>query len=85
MILLLVAYFFRFYELAIVAYVLLSWFPGAYQTTFGRILTKLCEPYLSIFRFIPPILGLDFSPWVALIALQFVQMGAVGLLTGFGL
>lgn len=37
------------YTLILVAYALLSWFPGAYQTAFGRWLEKLSHPYLKLF------------------------------------
>ena len=30
-------------------YALLSWFPGAYDSAFGRLLSRICEPYLSLF------------------------------------
>lgn len=67
---------FELYSLAIVVYVLMSWFPGAQQSKFGEFLGKICDPYLGFFdRFIPPIGGVSFSPIVALIALQFIQNG----------
>ncbi|MHC5226989.1 YggT family protein [Enterococcus sp. LJL99] len=37
------------YTAILVIYALLSWFPGAYESTLGRLLSKICEPYLSIF------------------------------------
>ncbi|MFT8458556.1 MAG: YggT family protein [Liquorilactobacillus ghanensis] len=67
---------FELYSLAIVVYVLMSWFPNAQQSRFGEILARFCQPYLDFFeRFIPPIGGISFSPIVALIALQFIQNG----------
>ncbi len=55
------------YNLAIVVFVLMSWFPGAYESRLGQWLGKLVDPYLSWFRrFIPAIAGLDFSPLLAL-------------------
>lgn len=77
------SYLFRIYYLAIFVYVLLSWFPGAYQTTLGRFLTRICEPYLNMFRFIPPIMGISFAPLVAIIFLEFVERGFFGLVTFF--
>jgi len=53
----------------------MSWFPGAYQTAFGQFLGRICEPYLEIFRFIPPLGGIDFSPIIALFALGLVERG----------
>jgi len=66
---------FQLYSLAILIYVLMSWFPGAYETKLGEILAKICEPYLSLFDFIPPIFGISFAPWVALIVLELIQSG----------
>ncbi|KRL38699.1 hypothetical protein FD20_GL001417 [Liquorilactobacillus uvarum DSM 19971] len=58
------------------AFVLMSWFPGAYQTKLGQFLGRICQPYLGFFeRFIPPFGGISFSPIVALIALQFIKYG----------
>jgi YggT family protein len=75
--------FFEVYEMAILVYVLMSWFPGAYQTKVGQLLTRVCQPYLNIFRFIPPILGVSFAPLVALIFLEFVKQGLYAILFGF--
>ncbi|MFC6171753.1 YggT family protein [Loigolactobacillus jiayinensis] len=64
------------YMFIIVIYVLLSWFPNAYQTKLGRLLGRISEPYLNIFyRFVPPIAGLSFAPLVALIVLSMAQYG----------
>ncbi|MDN6491502.1 MAG: YggT family protein, partial [Leuconostoc sp.] len=35
-----------FYSILLVIYALLSWFPGAYQSFLGKLLRKICEPYL---------------------------------------
>ena len=64
----------RFYEILIVVYVLMSWFPmrGILYDIY-RVLGSLVEPYVGIFRrVIPPIGGFDFSPWAAIIVLQLV-------------
>ncbi|WP_369404073.1 YggT family protein [Secundilactobacillus similis] len=37
--------------LAIIVYALMSWFPGAYQTGFGRFLGRIVEPFQSWFNF----------------------------------
>ncbi|MDF2536932.1 MAG: hypothetical protein K0R18_3094 [Bacillales bacterium] len=64
------------YYYAIIIYILMSWFPNAYGSTFHRLLQKICEPYLSVFRrIIPPIARIDFSPIVALISLEFAMQG----------
>jgi len=72
------------YTTVIFVYVLMSWIPnqnGIIGDVY-RILGKLCDPYLDLFkRFIPPIGGmLDVSPIVALLVLQFVVRLIVGIL-----
>lgn len=68
---------FEIYFYMIVIYVLMSWLPNLRENFIGELLTKLVEPYLSVFRrFIPPIMGmLDISPIIAMFVLQFVQRG----------
>lgn len=62
----------------LLVYALLSWFPGAYESGFGRLLTKICEPYLSLFRRLPLQIGpIDFSVLVAMIVLQLVSNGII--------
>lgn len=75
------SFLFRIYYLAIFVYVLLSWFPGAYQTKLGQFLIRICEPYLNMFRFIPPIMGVSFAPIIAIIFLEFVERGFFWLVT----
>lgn len=76
---------FQLYSLAILIFVLMSWFPGAYETKLGEFLARICEPYLSLFNFIPAIFGISFAPWVALIALEFIENGLLYLLAMLGL
>ena len=80
MLFVLINYLFYGYSLAIVIYVFMSWFPGAYQSALGRWLRQICEPYLQLFNFIPPIMGLSFAPLVALIALRFIHIGLLFVL-----
>ena len=63
-----------FYEILIIVYVLMSWFPtrGILYDIYG-VLGSVVEPYVGIFRrFIPPLGGLDFSPFVAILVIQVV-------------
>jgi YggT family protein len=63
----------RFYSIALLIYILLSWFPGARESQFGYFLSKICEPYLEPFRkIIPPIGMIDISPIVALLVLNYL-------------
>lgn len=72
------------YSMVIVIYVLMSWFPhdrGIIGDAY-RVLGKLCDPYLNLFkRFIPPIGGMvDVSPIAALLVLQLAVRLIVGIL-----
>lgn len=73
----------QFYVILIIVYVLMSWLPMNGETIreVYRVLGTLVEPYLGLFRrFIPPIGGMDLSPIVAILALQFVARWVVSLL-----
>jgi YggT family protein len=68
-------YFVNIYTVLLFVRILLSWFPNInwYDPPFS-ILSQLTDPYLNLFRsIIPPLGGLDFSPILALLLLQFVQ------------
>ena len=72
------------YTRVIFVYVLMSWLPTS-SGLIGdiyRVLGRLCDPYLDLFRrFIPPIGGMvDISPIVALLVLQFGVRLIVGVL-----
>ncbi|GAE91718.1 cell division protein YlmG/Ycf19 [Gracilibacillus boraciitolerans JCM 21714] len=71
------AYAMTLYSYAIIIYILMSWFPGARESSFGRMLGSIVEPYLEPFRkIIPPIGGMiDISPIVAIIVLQMAMRG----------
>lgn len=64
------------YSWALIIYILLSWFPNARESSFGQILTRICEPYLEPFRrFVPPIGMIDISPIVAILTLNLATAG----------
>ncbi|HEY9624720.1 MAG TPA: YggT family protein [Crinalium sp.] len=68
------ATFLNFYFVIIILRVLLSWFPNIdwLSPPFSWI-SQITDPYLNIFRsIIPPLGGIDFSPILAIFALQFV-------------
>ncbi|RDI47534.1 YggT family protein [Falsibacillus pallidus] len=66
----------QLYSWALVIYILMSWFPNARETSIGRILTRICEPYLDPFRrIVPPIGMIDISPIVAFIVLNLAMSG----------
>lgn len=66
----------RFYEVLIIVYVLMSWFPvrGMLYDVYS-VLGSVVEPYLGMFRrVIPAFGGIDFSPWVAILVLEFARV-----------
>lgn len=64
------------YTFVLVAYALLSWFPGAYQTKLGQLIIKLSRPYLSLFdRFNLSFGPIDFTIIVAIFLLNVVSQG----------
>lgn len=66
----------QIYGYALIVYIFMSWFPGARESSFGQLLTKICEPYLEQFRkFIPPLGMIDLSPIVAILVLQLARVG----------
>lgn len=72
------------YTTVIFIYVLMSWIPtstGIVAEVY-RVLGKICDPYLDLFkRLIPPIGGVvDVTPILALIVLQFVVRLIVNIL-----
>ena len=61
------------YSWILVAFALLSWFPNAYDTALGRLLTSLVKPILQPLRRLPLSSGgIDFSVWVAVILVHLV-------------
>ncbi|WP_028273788.1 YggT family protein [Atopococcus tabaci] len=64
------------YRILLMIYFLLSWIPGAYDSSFGHFLGRICEPYVAIFRrFIPPIGMISFAGLVAFLSLSLVERG----------
>jgi YggT family protein len=62
------------YSMLVVVWCLLSWFPNVrwYNQPFKTIdmlVRPVCEPFRKI---LPPINGIDLSPMIAMIVLQFV-------------
>lgn len=75
-----------FYMIALVIYIFMSWFPGARESSIGRVFAAICEPYLEMFRrFIPPLGMIDISPIVAILVLRFASQGLGQLFRMLGL
>ncbi|PTO38461.1 YggT family protein [Enterococcus mundtii] len=65
-----------FYSMILVVYALLSWFPGGYQSSLGRILSKICEPYISLFDRLPLRFGpMDFTILASIVILNLAVQG----------
>lgn len=80
------SYVIYFYGIAMTVFVLMSWFPGAYNSKFARLLARFVQPFLGWFqRFIPPILGVDLSPIAAYAVLwlfeKFIDIMYINLAT----
>lgn len=61
------------YSIILLAFVLLSWFPNAYDSSLGRLIIRLVRPVIEPLRKLNlQFGGLDFTVWVALILIQFV-------------
>lgn len=63
------------YNALLIVRILLSWFPQLnWSNPILSVLSQLTDPYLNLFRgIIPPIGGLDFSPWLAFLLLSFAM------------
>jgi YggT family protein len=63
----------NFYTLVIFVWAILSWFRASNKAVNDvyKVLDTVVAPYVNLFRrFIPPMGGLDLSPFIALIVLQ---------------
>ena len=61
----------QIYSIILVIYALLSWFPGAPQSTLGQMVHRLVEPFLS--KLPLQFGGLDFTVLVALLVLNLMN------------
>ncbi|MGL5034662.1 MAG: YggT family protein [Microcystaceae cyanobacterium] len=67
--------FINIYLLLLFVRILLSWFQTAdWAVNAMGFLSPITDPYLNIFRSVlPPLGGMDFSPILAILALQFLS------------
>jgi len=69
------------YSLLLLVRILGSWFPQFQDAAFFRFIRHYTDPYLNLFRrWIPPLGMIDFSPVVAIIALQILEKIVMALL-----
>jgi len=75
---------FMLYELMILARIVMSWIRVSYYTPWVRLIARITDPYLNLFRsIIPPLGAFDFSPILALFVLIMLRRVVLTLLTGF--
>lgn len=74
----------QIYSFLLIASILMSWLPNARESRIGQMLAKVTDPYLDIFRkIIPPLGMIDFSPIVAIFALNLASNGIIVLFNYF--
>ena len=73
---------FYFYYILIIIRIFLTWIPSInWDAQPIKAMREITDIYLDIFRrFIPPFGGIDFSPIIALVVLQFIQILITGIL-----
>lgn len=72
------------YSVLLIVYIFMSWVPKTKESSIGRFLERICEPYLEPFRrIIPPLGMIDISPIVAILVLRFSQDGLTYLTSMF--
>lgn len=73
------------YSLILVAFAIMSWFPGAYESSLGRWIVALVKPVLAPLQRLPlQIAGLDLSVWVAIVLVRFLGENLVRFLAMIG-
>ncbi|HGR6803396.1 YggT family protein [Streptococcus pneumoniae] len=73
------------YSLILVAFAVMSWFPGAYEFSLGRWIVALVKPVLAPLQRLPlQIAGLDLSVWVAIVLVRFLGENLVRFLAMIG-
>lgn len=84
MVLRIVELLFQFYSLLILVYCIMSWIPMRQEGLLYDIASALhmvVSPFLNLFRrLLPPLGGIDFSPVVAVIALNLIERYVMSLL-----
>lgn len=74
-------FLFEAYLIAIIVWILSSWIPPLRENRIMQWVGNLVEPYLNLFRFIPPIGMIDISPIFAILFYQYIiyNFGMQGL------
>lgn len=82
-----IANLFNLYNILLLIRIFLSWIPSIdWEAQPFKFMRAITDPLLNIFRgIIPPISGLDFSPVIAILLLQFVESVILRTISGLGL
>ena len=68
----------------VLVYLIMRWVPlreGGLAYDIAMVLQSICEPFLGLFRrFIPPMGGIDFSPVIAILALNLIARFVIGII-----
>ena len=78
-------YLLEIYSFVIVIDALMSWVPSIRDSSLGKFIDRMVEPYVRLFRQGPLLklmyaTGIDISPVIALFLIYFVQSYALGWL-----
>mmetsp|Transcript_45839 Transcript_45839/g.74790 ORF Transcript_45839/g.74790 Transcript_45839/m.74790 type:complete len:203 (-) Transcript_45839:96-704(-) len=74
------ANFLQIYVFLLTVRIVLTWIPSLEGSAPVQALSSITDPYLGLFRgIIPPVGGLDLSPFLAFLLLQFMQSISGGL------
>lgn len=78
-------WFVSIYSWLIVINAILSWVPALYNSVIGRLINRIVDPYLALFRRgifakLAYSTGIDFSPVIAILILYGIQYFATSLI-----
>lgn len=80
----LVSTLFRLYEIVVVIRVLFSWINVDEDHPAVRLIYRITEPLLGPIRqLIPNVMGIDFSPFLLLLALSILQQAVLRIIFSF--
>lgn len=76
--------FLSIYLAIIFVRLILTWFPNIdWMQQIVGFLSPVTDPYLNLFRFVPPIGSIDLSPIIGIFALQFAMQALEAIIPAF--
>ena len=60
----------RIYFYFIIASIILSWLPDIKRSPFGRLISRITDPFMNVFRGLLVVGMLDFTPMIGIILYQ---------------